>query len=265
MNDPLSVIRAQIESAREELAAYAPADVDWFARCTSTAEFVIPWLIDIATDLLGFCEEVYNAPRRVRELWRQCKSEHSLCNSADQIDLQLAREEVLIKEIAGDVVSRVMTDFMLGDAGGRRLAPNGKSDYPDLYLVDSDYSGLPAFDRKEKVYGAALKGEGRKPVRVPDGVEIKTCRNAFRVDCHYNHMGLHVALFYTEKGGRATMCDLLAAFLRPGDYALARRNTDATTAKASFNARQFVSLTPGGCVVGTVKGFKQRRRPPGAG
>ncbi len=261
-DDPLSLIRGQIKAAKEDLELYPPTDIDWYARCRKTADAVIPWLCQIAPDMLGFCEEVYNSPERVRELWVQCKNEHPIDRRfAEKIDLQLGRQQVLIKEIAGDVVSRVMTDYMLADGVGTGMASNGKSDYPDLYMGEYDYTKLPKFDRKKsKEYGAALKGNKPvKPVRVPDGVEIKTCRNSFRVDCHYNHMGLHVALFYTEKNGQAKMCDLLAAFLRPCDYAITKRNTDATTAKASFNARMFVSLTPGGCVAGAVKGMEAKR------
>jgi len=257
LSDSLSLIRGQIKSAKPELDAYAPVEIDWYKRSLKTADAVIPWLCKLAPDLLGFCEEVYNSPERLRELWTQCKAQHSLGKFAEKIELQLAREQVLIKEIAGDVVSRVMTDYMLADGVGKRMLSNGKSDYPDLYLRDYDYAALPRFDRQQnREYGAALKGTNQKPVRVPDGLEIKTCRNAFRVDCHYNHMGLHVALFYTEKNGRAKMCDLLAAFLRPCDYRLATRNTDATTAKASFSAKQFISLTPGGCAMGVVKGLE---------
>jgi len=256
VSDPLSLIRGQIKSAKAELDAYAPTEIDWYNRSLKTADAVIPWLCKLAPDLLGFCEEVYNSPERLRELWAQCKEQHSLGKIAEKIELQLAREQVLIKEIAGDVVSRVMTDYMLADGVGKRMLSNGKSDYPDLYIRDYDYSALRKFDRQQnREYGAALKGANQKPVRVPDGVEIKTCRNFFRVDCHYNHMGLHVGLFYTETNGRAKMCDLLAAFLRPCDYKLATRNTDATTAKASFNAKHFISLTPGGCAMGVVKGL----------
>lgn len=258
MSDPLSQIRAQIKSARPDLEAYRPAELNWYNRCLKTADAVIPWLQNLAPELLGFCQEVYNSPNLLRELWNVCKQQHSLGELARRIDKQLAREEVLIKEIAGDVVSRVMTDYMLADKVGKRLASNGRSDYPDLYFLDYDYSGLPKFARKgmEKEYGAALKGSRVKPVRVPDGIEIKTCRNVFNVDCHYNHMGLHVALFYKETNGRAEMCDLLAAFLRPSDYRIAKRNTDATTAKASFGSERFISLTPGGSVMGAVKGLR---------
>lgn len=258
MNQPLELIREQIKEAKPELDAYPPAGIDWYARCLRTADTVIPWLTRIAPGLCGFCEEVYNSPERVRELWLQLKTGHTFGKPGEQLDLQLAREKVLIKEIAGDVVSRIMTDYLMADSIGKALSANGHSDYPDLYLSTSDYSTLPQFDRKQKKYGAALKGKRRKPVRVPDGIEIKTCRNSFRVDCHYYHMGLHVALFYTERDGRAKMCDLLAAFLRESDYTKANRNTDATTAKASFGPRRFVSLMPGGCVPGAVKGLQER-------
>lgn len=255
MDDPLSLIHGQIKSAKVELDAYPPVKIDWYRRCMQTADAVIPWLCSNAPDLLGFCEEVYNSPERLRELWAQCRQQQSLGKFADLIDLQLAREQVLFKEIAGDVVSRMMTDYILAGGVGGRLLSNGKSDYPDLYFGDYDYSELPKFDRRQKrAYGAAVKGSKQKPVRIPDGVEIKTCRNSFRVDCHYNHMGLHIVLFYTEVSGCAKVCDLLAAFLRPCDYKLATRNTDTTTVKASFGAGSFVSLTPGGCSPGLVKG-----------
>jgi hypothetical protein len=57
-------------------------------------------------------------------------------------------------------------------------------------------------------------------------------------------MGLHIALVYLEQDGRAEMRDLRAAFLQESDYTKATRNTDATTAKASFGLAKFVSLMP---------------------
>jgi hypothetical protein len=255
-DDPLEQIRRQIVAAEQELHSYPPTSVDWFTRCLTTAENVIPALCGIAPDLLGFCEEVYNSPDRVRKLWEQFKKQRGSDQVAEKLDKQLAREQVLIKEIAGDVVSRIMTDYILGDPIGKHILSNGRSDYPDLYLANYDYSQLPRFDRKtNKEYGAAVKGKKLKPVRVPDGIEIKTCRNSFRVDCHYDHMGLHIALFYREIQGTAQMTDLLAAFLRREDYTVSKSNTNTTTVKASFNARRFISLTPGGCAMGQVKGL----------
>ena len=266
--EPVRVIRDQISAARPDLERCRPDTVDWFARATATAESVMPWLCDIAADACGFCEEVYNAPERLRRAWGALKSETPLGAAGDRVDFLLAREQVLLNEIAGDVVSRVLTDYLKGDGGGRLLRANGHSDYPDLFLTDRSYSELPKHVRSKGRKGwnedrwAALKGSPPRPVRVPDGLEIKTCRNSFRVDCHYGHMGLHVALFYTEQNGTARVHDLLAAFLRPGDYSVSRINTGATTTKHSFGPARFVSLLPGGRQVGQVLGFNAKAGPP---
>ena len=214
----------------------------------ATAEVVLPWLSGIAAEACGFCEEVYNSPARLRAAWALLKAENAMGAAADPIDFQLGREQVLLSEIAGDVVSRVLTDYLLGDGVGQQLRANGHSDYPDLFFTDRDYSTLPRHVRQKGRRGhdegrwAALKGKPPRPVRVPDGVEIKTCRNSFRVDCHYAHMGLHVALLYTERRGTAQVRNLLVAFLKRSDYRASKINTGATTTKHSFGPDRFVSL-----------------------
>ena len=126
------------------------------------------------------------------------------------------------------------------------LKCNGRSDYPDLYLGSIDYSGLTSFRRgrkdEEVEYGAALKGKEKRPVRVPDGLEIKTCRDQIRVDCHSPHAGLHLALVFEEVERFFNVTDLCVGFLRLADYREAGRNTTATTVKYSFNGESFVSL-----------------------
>jgi hypothetical protein len=79
-------------------------------------------------------------------------------------------------------------------------------------------------------------------VRVPNGLEIKTCRNQIRVDCHHPHAGLHLALVFREDKRFFTVTDLRVAFLRLADYYEANRNTTATTVKYSFNGDHFVTL-----------------------
>ena len=194
---PLDVIRGQIVAARADLDGYAPAGLGWFDRATATAQLVIPWLCGVAAEACAFCEDVYNSPDQLRAAWAALKPRLVDPQVAERIDFYLGREQVLIKEIAGDVVSRVSTDFLMADGVGRRLAANGRSDYPDLYVADLDYVGLPRHVRRrgaDEGSWAALKGNPGRPVRVPDGIEIKTCRNSSRVDCHYPHAGLHVAL-----------------------------------------------------------------------
>ena len=67
---------------------------------------------------------------------------------------------------------------------------------------------------------------------------------------------------FTERNGKGTMCDLMAGFLRFADYRIATRNTEATTAKASFGPGRFVSLLPGSRgVPGEVNGLRKAREP----
>lgn len=103
--------------------------------------------------------------------------------------------------------------------------------------------GQSAAARSDR-YGVALKGN--RPVRVPDGLEIKTCRDRIAVDCHHPHAGLHLALIFSEVSRIFPVNDVRIAFLRSKDYREAQRNTTATTVKYSFGGERFVSLlTPG--------------------
>ena len=215
----------------------------WYNRCMRTADVVIPWLCGISTDLCEFCENIYNSPDKLRKAWEKLKVGQDFGTLGDQVEAELRRESVLLSEIAGDAVSRVMTDYMIDRHPGNDLGANGKSDYPDLYLKSFDYRGLSGFVRSGN-YGAALKGKERRPVRVPDGIEIKTCRQSFHVDCHHPHTGLHVVLLYDDNQGVSRMTDLLAGFLRECDYHISKINTGATTRKASFGRDRFVSLLP---------------------
>jgi len=149
-------------------------------------------------------------------------------------------DDHLRTSVSGETVSTVVTKFLLGKY--EYLTDNGRSDYPDVFINDLDYTSLPKFSTKVKVYGAALKGQTKRPVRVPDGLEIKTCRKTLRVDCHYNHMGLHLALIFQTERGRYQVTDLAVAFLNPSDYHASSESTEATTRKFSFNDKQFVSL-----------------------
>lgn len=135
-----------------------------------------------------------------------------------------------------------MTRRLLCCYPGGALAANSKSDYPDLSLSTSDYSKLPVRTRDNKQIGAAVRGPQRRPVRVPDGLEIKTSRNNANIDCHYPHVGLHLMVGFTKTGERTVVDDVLAAFLRRADYRITKRRTEATTVKASFGRVPFVSL-----------------------
>ena len=80
------------------------------------------------------------------------------------------------------------------------------------------------------------------PVRVPDGIEIKTCRKNLRVDCHHPHAGLHVELLYTESNRLFCVTDIQVGFLTTHDYRESNRNTTSTTVKYSFGGERFVRV-----------------------
>lgn len=154
---------------------------------------------------------------------------------------------MLRASVTGEVVSNVVAKYLMDHYPNSALKSNGRSDYPDLYLAMLDYSALPQFTRKKKVtaedeYGAALKGKEKRPVRVPDGLEIKTCRTRIAVDCHHPHAGLHLVLLFTEVERMFTVNDVRIAFLKSSDYRESERNTTATTVKYSFGGERFVSL-----------------------
>jgi hypothetical protein len=124
------------------------------------------------------------------------------------------------------------------------LAGNSKSDYPDLFLRTYDYSKLPVRSKGEEEIGAAVRGKLRKPVRVPDGLEIKTSRDNASIDCHFAHVGLHLMLSFLTSGERVVVNDALVAFLRYENYRITVPKTKTTTLKASFSRTSFVSLLP---------------------
>ena len=240
----LKHILAQIKAAKADLKSYRPEGVDWHARATQTARILVPWLCTKGEAIRKHVEGVLNSKRNLREAWKALQASQKLdATLANNIDENLRNEGILLSFIAGDVVSSVIGHFLATEFPNSRLAGNGKSDYPDMYFADYDYGFLPKFGRKASQYGAATKGSCRRPVRVPDGIEIKTCRGELRVDCHHPHMGLHLALLFNVTEEIYTVNDIRVAYLRSGDY---RKSTlaasAATTIKHSFNGRKFHSI-----------------------
>lgn len=242
----LAAIKSQIKAAKADLRSYRPNTVDWNHRAASTAEKLIPWLIGVAPGMKGYVQDVLNAPPMLRSMWKTIREHVDLPKEQiEAFDRQLTFDDVLRESVTGEVVSNVVTKYLLEHYPGAELKYNGRSDYPDIYFSTLDYSALPPFSRKKKVttddeYGAALKGS--RPVRVPDGVEIKTCRERIAVDCHHPHAGLHLVLLFSEASRIFTVNDVRVAFLRSRDYRESQRNTTATTVKYSFSGDRFVSL-----------------------
>ena len=202
--NPYKFVLAQIEEARAELSRYSPTEFGWFARSKETAKLVVPWLTEFAPELKTSIGMVLNAPATVRSTWEAIKESAGIIIPASlrkRMDIDLEREENLLT-VGGDVISKVVENVLVDTFPGGNLRSNGRSDYPDLFLASKDYASLPKRVRSEKGtgdYGAALKGD--RPVRVPDGLEIKTCEGRIAVDCHHSHVGLHLivtCLLYTS-------------------------------------------------------------------
>lgn len=248
---PLATIHGQLKQASTDLRGYRPTALDWTKRARVTADRLVPWLAQCASGLKDHVQDVLNAPLTLRALWKKMKPQITLpTEQIEAFDRQLELDDVLRESITGEVVSKVVTRYLVANHPDKSLRENSRSDYPDLYLSTHDYSALPAFKRKKTVtaddeYGAALKGAAKRPVRVPDGLEIKTCRDRIAVDCHHPHAGLHLVLLFAEAARSFTVTDLRIAFLRQADYKEAERNTTATTVKYSFGGDRFVSLLSG--------------------
>lgn len=240
----LAVIKQQIREAELELAQYQPREMNWADRSRVTAAKLIPWLEKTAPGPKSHVEDVLNAPLSLRELWKRARNPSKLSEQMKaEFDRQLKLDDVLRESVSGETVSKVVTIYLTNQ--NPDFQSNGRSDYPDLFLQSLDYSGLAIFQRHrgtDKEFGAALKGADRRPVRVPDGQEIKTCRDTIRVDCHHPHAGLHLAVVFSESERHFTVGDIRVAFLKSDDYREAARNTTATTVKYSFNGDRFVSL-----------------------
>jgi len=245
--DALVTIRSQINAAEADLRMYHPESIDWNERALETANTLIPWLSEIAPGLKSSVQDVLNAPAMLRSMWATIRQHVNLPKEQlEAFDRQLTLDDVLRSSVTGEVVSNVVSKYLVDHFPNAALKSNGRSDYPDHYLATQDYSGLPLFTRKKaKVndeYGAAVKGTEKRPVRVPDGLEIKTCRERIAVDCHHPHAGLHLVLVFTEMKRLFSVTDVRVAFLRTSDYRESQRNTTATTVKYSFNGERFVSL-----------------------
>lgn len=243
--DPLAHVLAQIEAAKPELDNYPPLGFGWYERARTTAEAMIPWLVKEAPGLRLYVEEVLNSPALLREAWESIKPQIDSPAEVARLGELLAKQDVLLDFVAGDTVSTVVTGHLLSKYPNAGLTGNSKSDYPDIFINSYDYSKLPVRSSKSQdKFGAAVRGKGKRPVRVPDGLEIKTSRDGKGIDCHYAHVGLHLVLSYSKRAGPNSVDDILVAFLRDADYRKTEPKTKATTLKASFSRRAFVSLLP---------------------
>jgi hypothetical protein len=246
----LELMLAQVQEAATDLRDYPPVSVDWsskgvdwFSRSQATTRTLVPWLTANAAGLKAHVERILSAPDRLRETWDKIRESVDLPEEIlEEFESTLSDMGMLHEYISGEVASAIVMRYLQAEYPNSDLRPNGKSDYPDLWLRTNDYTQLPSRRRGAKSYGAAVVGTPPRPVRVPDGLEVKTCRDTFRVDCHHNHVGLHLVVVFSEQATRFTVNDILVAFLKSSDHRRCDRNTTATTDKFSFGGDRFMSL-----------------------
>ncbi len=243
----------QIQEAKPELSSTLPKGINWIPRATETCNRIVPWLEDHSTVLASYLTGVMNSPNDVREsvkllvdrfltetASRQSTTDEKLLT---RVRSALEYEELLISGAGGTVVSKLIERFLIDKSENWNLESNGASDYPDLFFRDNDYSMLSKFQRGSKqVYGAALKGKSLRPVRVPDGLEVKTCKGPFAVDCHHAHAGLHLVVLFSKARNQFCVNDIQVAFMRQEFYRITVPASPTTTLKASFNGQNFISI-----------------------
>jgi len=226
---PLQFIESQIVAAKQELKSYAPREVDWFERARGTAMRLVPLLANEVAKLRDFVDHVMNSPNDVRiavadilaavEINPELSKRMKIKKSIDLLRSSLDSEKLLLSGANGTVVSKLIERHLIQSVTDWNLESNGSSDYPDLFFRSDDYSALPDFKRgATQSYGAALKGKAKRPVRIPDGLEIKTCNRKFAVDCHHAHVGLHLVLIFQRQKSRFSVLDVQIGFLRKSLY-----------------------------------------------
>ena len=110
----LPTIKAQIHAAEVDLRNYRPELVNWHARAMSLVENLIPWLIEVGPAIKNFVQDVLNAPTMLRALWPTIRAYVNLPKEQiEAFDRQLTLDDVLRASITGEVVSNVVTKFLL--------------------------------------------------------------------------------------------------------------------------------------------------------
>lgn len=239
MTEPsiLESLTRQVDAAKGELDAYQPDAVDWHRRCMTASELLGAWLDSVAEGLRCEIDTTLASPHRVRETWEQVKTITDVPPPlAEEMDANLNREGFLVQRPSGALISKIIEAYLIAQYPNGSLKSNGSSDYPDLYDSAFDYSFLSPHSRTAASYAASLKG-GR-PVRVPDGIEIKTIVGRGGIDCHYPHVGLHLIAILDAGDDTKPMhvTDIRLGFARHENYRITTPKTKATTLKASFNS-----------------------------
>ena len=91
--------------------------MDWHARALATADILIPWLIQVAPALKAYVQDVLN-PRPSFDPCGPRPSPRQPAEGTDEeFDRQLALDDVLRESVTGEVVSNVVSKYLVDDAG----------------------------------------------------------------------------------------------------------------------------------------------------
>ena len=112
--DVLGAITSQVAAAQEDLRAYRPDSVDWDTRALATAAGLVPWLVQVAPALKDYVQDVLNAPALLRSLWATIRRHVSLPREqVEAFDRQLSLDDVLRESVTGEVVSNVVSKYLI--------------------------------------------------------------------------------------------------------------------------------------------------------
>src|SRR5438046_2972969 len=112
--DVLARIKAQIDAAQDDLHAYRPEPMKWHDRATSAADQLVPWLLKVAPAMRDYVRDILNAPVLLRTMWNTIREHVNLPKKQiEEFDYQLTLDDVLRESVTGEVVSKIITKFLL--------------------------------------------------------------------------------------------------------------------------------------------------------
>lgn len=237
-------------TAQGELAELSPNDYDWAERTSETLDALVPRLVPLASRIKTEIPKRLNSPQFLLTtisdgsplVIRQDDDE--LRDWYDTVSKLSGEASSLIANLESQQISAEIQRYIVSDKGlGDLVFANGNSIYPDLILLDRDYSLLPEQNRTNPIDGPCVRGKNRRPSNVPDGCEIKTKKgNRISVDAHGAHAGLHLGVTWDIINNLVKITGVWAAYVRVADHRESGRNVNVTTVKYSFGHKLFISL-----------------------
>jgi hypothetical protein len=215
----LDDVLTRIEVARPELESLSPDDVNWFQRAREFAIDVVPWLDEVSSDLASHLDEEIYLQRDVLRRWSNSDGELSGIRFRASLDRNCDFEGATPNFIGEDVVNDAAKRFLVERHPQQRLVMNHACDYPGLFMGDNDdYWDLPETVDPSSCRIVPFLGPNDFPKAVPDGLEVRTCRERFDLHCRYPYLGLYLVLVLTEKDHTAVVRDFSLDFMSASDF-----------------------------------------------